>query len=692
MQILETIPDAKGTLLYLDMIKHIVDSYLSKKSSPLRCIRHAWYAVYFCRYWRYWLLHNPNYTLQNNFITSNAYCCIELNAHALIIFLITLRDSDNKCDKKIFPCLLGSQPCEKAFRAMRSMSGIFSTIINFSMLGFLRKLHRMHIQLKLEGEMSQCGVVFPRSSKHGQTDELTKFKVSGISNEDILETVKQAKLEAQEAMGKLCMADVLKHDGDWINPCNKMCDEIDDYSSEEDSDSEPDMENIHESINDDEKINDNDAILKHTLTVEDTTQLCADVNTLKAEGINIDNKVASQLNSELQNVCELTNTCANLSPTEEEDGVHSKKSHDTFFEIMIKERPFKIHKVTAVWLLQEGKKVSSDRLFRVRSKQPFNDISSLTNSHITLSSVVPYIDEVLHVGDFCAFMIDHDSPNHAWKVGKVLQFSQYKENLKGKQQYFSKHVLIKENLHKIGVLCTWYDIKNDVKGYSESANVEFFLSCSNASTNETHCYHPLSYYMCTIPPSCFINGSKLTNFVSILDINQDIAVANCTSILVLPQDTVAHINHFIPEKLREKELTKLAVQKQPRRKKEWLKIGPYTLTTAHKEAIMKDQELDDMHINVAQLLLKQSFPELGGLQNVLVNSKTPLKNSETGLVQILHVNNNHWDALSYFNNTICYYDSSYSTLSSGTKQVITNLFHSQCNGSKLSIHVKDVTH
>ena len=269
---------------------------------------------------------------------------------------------------KIFPCLLGSQPCEKAFRAMRSMSGIFSTIINFSMLGFLRKLHWMHIQLKLEREMSQSGAVFPRSSKHGQTDESTKFKVSSISNEDILETVKQAKLEAQEAMGKLCMADALKHDGDWINPCNKMSDEIDDYSSEEDSDSEPDMENIHESINDDEKINDNDAFLKHTLTVEDTTQLCADVNTLKADGININNKVASQLNSEFQNVCELTNTCANLSPTEKEDGVHSKKSHDTFFEIMIKERPFKIHKVTAVWLLQEGKKVSSDQLFCVRSK------------------------------------------------------------------------------------------------------------------------------------------------------------------------------------------------------------------------------------------------------------------------------------------------------------------------------------
>ena len=72
----------------------------------------------------------------------------------------------------------------------------------------------MHIQLKLEGEMSQSGVVFPRSSKLGQRGESMKFTVNSISNEDILETVKQAKLEAQEAMEKLCMADTLKHNGD----------------------------------------------------------------------------------------------------------------------------------------------------------------------------------------------------------------------------------------------------------------------------------------------------------------------------------------------------------------------------------------------------------------------------------------------------------------------------------------------
>ena len=33
---------------------------------------------------------NSKYTLKENFITSNAYVCIELNAHALLTFLITV--------------------------------------------------------------------------------------------------------------------------------------------------------------------------------------------------------------------------------------------------------------------------------------------------------------------------------------------------------------------------------------------------------------------------------------------------------------------------------------------------------------------------------------------------------------------------------------------------------------------------
>ena len=49
---------------------------------------------FFMRYWRKWLTLHPDFNIRNNFITRNAHImCIELNAHALIYFLITLRDS-----------------------------------------------------------------------------------------------------------------------------------------------------------------------------------------------------------------------------------------------------------------------------------------------------------------------------------------------------------------------------------------------------------------------------------------------------------------------------------------------------------------------------------------------------------------------------------------------------------------------
>ena len=54
--------------------------------------------------------------------------------NALIIALVVARD--NFEGKYCFlPWLLGSQGCEQAFWAIRSMTGVFSTVINFGMLG-----------------------------------------------------------------------------------------------------------------------------------------------------------------------------------------------------------------------------------------------------------------------------------------------------------------------------------------------------------------------------------------------------------------------------------------------------------------------------------------------------------------------------------------------------------------------------
>ena len=107
-----------------------------------------WYAVFFVRYWRQWICFQPQFTLSDNFITGNAYMCIEINAHSLLAFILMMHDMPNSTH--FCPWRLGSQSCEKTFRSLRSMTGTFSTIINFSMLGFLQRIHKLAIRDELQ--------------------------------------------------------------------------------------------------------------------------------------------------------------------------------------------------------------------------------------------------------------------------------------------------------------------------------------------------------------------------------------------------------------------------------------------------------------------------------------------------------------------------------------------------------------
>ncbi len=74
--------------------------------------------------------------LMNKFITLNAYMCIELNAHY----------SYSNNSKQVKQAQLCLSTMGRLFRAARSMTSIFSTVINFGMLGLVRRVHRLQIQ------------------------------------------------------------------------------------------------------------------------------------------------------------------------------------------------------------------------------------------------------------------------------------------------------------------------------------------------------------------------------------------------------------------------------------------------------------------------------------------------------------------------------------------------------------------
>ena len=69
------------------------------------------------------MMSDSAYSMENNFFSLNAYLCIEINAHAIILLIMRLRNR-----KELFkPWLTGSQSCESYFRTARSCTPTEST-------------------------------------------------------------------------------------------------------------------------------------------------------------------------------------------------------------------------------------------------------------------------------------------------------------------------------------------------------------------------------------------------------------------------------------------------------------------------------------------------------------------------------------------------------------------------------------
>ena len=355
-KLLEKFPDAKGTLAYLRVIELVMDSFLDKNLDACERVKKAWHAVFFLRYWRHWILLSPKYALGKNFITTNAYMCIELNAHCLISLIITCRDTlpEEDCFR---PWLLGSQCCEKLFRSARSMTSTFSTVINFSILGLLRRLHRLQTLHNLEGESEATGIKYPRVELHRKKDgknkaNRTKLRCDEVSNDDILKAVMEGKKEAQDTLEALGMRKLLKDSKCWDNPPIPTSYEPEDTVDDEDDDDDG---------NDDEATGSEYTSLIETI---DENQI-QDLTKAKI----IDDGLSANLKKSVFHRTE--NSALPLYDVAKEESSSKKRKYCSYVEITHNGNQHYLHKSTAVWLLQEGERVSSDRLFRVRKQQPY---------------------------------------------------------------------------------------------------------------------------------------------------------------------------------------------------------------------------------------------------------------------------------------------------------------------------------
>ena len=99
------------------------------------------------------------------------------------------------------------------------MSSTFSTVLNFSVLGSLRRLHQLNIQLTLQAN-SQDVIRFPSMEKHCSKEgknRPSKSSLTEINDEDIAEAVQRAKNKARITLGMLGMDKLLQIHSVWDN-------------------------------------------------------------------------------------------------------------------------------------------------------------------------------------------------------------------------------------------------------------------------------------------------------------------------------------------------------------------------------------------------------------------------------------------------------------------------------------------
>ena len=309
----------------------------------------------------------------------------------------------------------------------------------------------MHVQTCNEAEADKTGIKYPRVEAHkkkdGHTDS-TPYIVDEITNGEIGKVVNEAKEMVKKRMIDLGMAELLENNKCWDNPSCPSAVKFEDDDNDDEEDEEDDEDDCAKVGEEDEKETSKEPILAEMLQEVHATQnperTAKEITELEKEGIiekNLSDCLAAVNKSSFKRI---TNYGTNISIFAEEASdkdIRSKtlsktkdkgarKKHCRFVELMQNGKKVFISKTTAVWLLQEGERVSSDRLFRVRSKQPYT--CDARPERRTVSDEVPTVNKSITVGDICVF---RSSKKQSWHIGRVLQFSFYLEKIKSSQQY-----------------------------------------------------------------------------------------------------------------------------------------------------------------------------------------------------------------------------------------------------------------
>ena len=158
---------------------------------------------------------------------------------------------------------------------------------------------------------------------------------------------------------------------------------------------------------------------------EDSSEINEDIKLLSKGGY-IDTVIKQKLQKRQKSVLvklpSTTITMLTFSPKADHDKQISPSKK--LLPVDFNGKTVHIRKTTAVWLFQDGERVSSDRLFRVRCKQPYSSSISLSKQLVDSVGSQPVVSSKVQLGEFCVF-----KKGKGWSIGRILQFAKYKKRL-----------------------------------------------------------------------------------------------------------------------------------------------------------------------------------------------------------------------------------------------------------------------
>lgn len=188
------VKDSDATVLFLEMWRDILDSYMDVNLAPLVRIKKIWTAVFILRIWRNSIKTQKKgaskKASEDNFLTANCYSCIELNAFSLVQCLLYLKE--HNLPNLFLPHLYSSQTCESTFRQLRSFTSTYSTVVNCSVKETLSRVSK----IQLQNEIVYCkssNFFYPKSKKQNNAFNIV---YDLPSKSEILKTIMNCKSEA----------------------------------------------------------------------------------------------------------------------------------------------------------------------------------------------------------------------------------------------------------------------------------------------------------------------------------------------------------------------------------------------------------------------------------------------------------------------------------------------------------------